>query len=122
MTARQPMRLAAIRLFVTDLDRARAFYDGLLDWPLKVADAGFAVFSLGGVDVIVEVADPDDPEEAAFIGRFTGISFSVQDIDHAYRTLLDAGVRFDGPPQVQPWGGTLAHFFDPDGNTLTLVA
>ena len=118
----QPMRLAAVRLFVTDIDRARAFYGDILGWTLKVADADYAVFSVGGTDIVVETSDPETPEEAALVGRFAGISFSVGNIEHAYRTLSDAGVRFDGPPQPQPWGGTLTHFLDPDGNMLTLVA
>ena len=122
MTDGQPMRLAAVRLFVTDMDRARTFYTEILGWTLKVANGDYAVFAVGGADVIVETADPEDPEEAALIGRFAGISFQVGDIQHAYRTLSRSGVRFDGAPQTQPWGGTLAHFFDPDGNTLTLVA
>ena len=122
MTGHQPMRLAAIRLFVTDIDRARAFYADILGWPLKVADSDYAVFTVSGADVVVEAADPGEPEEAALIGRFSGVSFAVDDIDHAYRLLSEAGVRFEAAPQAQPWGGTLAHFLDPDGNTLTLVS
>ena len=122
MTEGHAMRLAAVRVFVTDMDRALAFYRDTLGWPVKVSDDGFAVFGAGGADVVVETGDPADAEEAALIGRFTGISFAVDDIEHAHRLLSEAGVRFDGPPQAQDWGGTLAHFFDPDGNTLTLVA
>ena len=122
MTDGHPMRLAAVRLFVTDMDRACTFYNEILGWTLKAAAGNYAVFAAGGADVIVEAADPEDPEEAALIGRFAGISFQVDDIQHAYRMLSQSGVRFDGAPQTQTWGGTLAHFFDPDGNTLTLVA
>ncbi len=121
MTGHQTMRLAAVRLFVSDLDRARAFYEQALGWTLKVADSGFAVFDAGAADIVVEAADPEDPEEEALIGRFAGISFAVDDIEHAYRLLLASDVRFDGAPEAQPWGGTLAHFYDPDGNILTLV-
>lgn len=122
MTGHPTMRFAAIRLFVTDIDRARAFYSDLLGWPVKVADPDYAVFAVDGADVVVEAADPEDPEGAALIGRFVGVSFAVDDIDHAYRLLSEAGVRFHDAPRTQPWGGTLAHFLDPDGNTLTLVA
>jgi hypothetical protein len=30
-------------------------------------------------------------------------------------------VVFDGPPERQIWGGTLAHFRDHAGNVLTLL-
>ena len=71
---------------------------------------GFAVFPVGGADVVVESADPADPEEAAMVGRFTGISFAVDDIGHAYDTLRAAGVRFDGAPEVQPFTAVEKYF------------
>lgn len=42
-------------------------------------------------------------------------------IDAEYRRLSSGGVKFQAPPQHQPWGGTLAHFDDPAGNILTLL-
>lgn len=35
--------------------------------------------------------------------------------------LASRGVDVVGWPETQPWGGTLAHIADPDGNVLTLV-
>ena len=32
------------------------------------------------------------------------------------------GVRFEGPPQSQLWGGTFARFMDVDGNSFELIA
>lgn len=55
------------------------------------------------------------------VGRFTGVSFDTDDIERAYRRLFALGVPFQGPPEKQDWGGSLAHFRDPDGNLLTLV-
>jgi uncharacterized glyoxalase superfamily protein PhnB len=48
-------------------------------------------------------------------------SFTVEDIDGAYRNLIAKGVSFPAPPEVRPWGGILAFPRDPDGNILTLV-
>jgi hypothetical protein len=50
-----------------------------------------------------------------------GVCLTVGDIRASYAELTKRGVIFDEPPEVQPWGGTLAHFKDPDGNVLTLV-
>jgi lactoylglutathione lyase len=112
----------AVRIFVTDLKRARRFYGGVLALPERDASDGAAVFDLGGVDVVVEACAPDDPEAAALVGRFLPVSFNISDDIHAvYRWLLDQGVAFAGPPEKQPWGGTLAFPRDPDGNVLTLV-
>jgi predicted enzyme related to lactoylglutathione lyase len=55
------------------------------------------------------------------VGRFSGISFTVRDIEAVYNALELKGVHFLAPPEKQSWGGYLAHFQDPDGNTLTLA-
>ncbi len=51
----------------------------------------------------------------------TGIAFAVADIRAAYAALSDKKVRFDGRPELQPWGWALAYFFDTDDNILTLI-
>jgi predicted enzyme related to lactoylglutathione lyase len=85
-------------------------------------DAGGALlFDTGTCTLIVEAWDADDEEGRALIGRFTGVSFDVSDIGATQATLDERGVRFDGQPETQGWGGQLTHFYDPDGNVLTLV-
>ena len=82
---------------------------------------GWAQFDTGGSQLAIERADPDDTETAELVGRYVGVSLQVSDIDAKYKTLLDRGVEFLGPPEMQPWGGTLAHFRDPEDNVLTLL-
>ncbi|NIR61976.1 MAG: hypothetical protein GWO02_22070, partial [Gammaproteobacteria bacterium] len=53
-------------------------------------------------------------------GRFTGITITVKDVEACYRHLLSLGVAFHEPPVKQPWGGVMAFFDDPGGNTQTL--
>ena len=36
------------------------------------------------------------------------------------RQLVRAGVEFRRPPEQEPWGGWIATFFDPDGNTICI--
>ena len=55
------------------------------------------------------------------VGRFVGVSLRVDDIDGVYETLKMRGVQFKSPPEKQSWGGSHAHFQDPDGNILTLL-
>lgn len=45
----------------------------------------------------------------------------VDSIDQVYKLLTTKGVEFSGRPEKQPWGGTLAHLKDLDGNVLTLM-
>ena len=42
-------------------------------------------------------------------------------MDRTWRFLTGKGVVFTEPPEKQQWGGTIAHFRDPDGNILTLL-
>ncbi len=116
-------KLYAVRVFTTRWDEAVPFYRDTLGWPLRVLDEplGWAQFDLGGSDIGLERLSAGDPEASSLVGRFTGISIAVDDIQASYGRLCDAGVVFDGPPERQPWGGVLAHFKDPDGNALTLL-
>ena len=118
------MKLSALRLYVHRLDRAHDFYGQRLGLPLK-ADGrthGWCVFSLGEVDLVVEAVPPEASEdEQALVGRHTGFSFAVADIQARQRELADRGVPFQSAPELQAWGGWLTTFEDPDGNELQLV-
>jgi len=114
-------RIAAARVFVANLEKAIRFYRDSLGLTLSGQTSSTAVFVLNGLDFIVETANPAEPEGAAMIGRFTALSFEVENCKDACGQLTGQGVQFLGPAQTQAWGGTLAHFLDPDGNVLTLV-
>lgn len=111
-------RIGAVRIFVRDLAAARAFYADVLKLPERVDGDAFSAFRLAGVDIVVEVAT-DDQED--MVGRFTGFSFAVEDIDGTLSELQRAGVKILGDAEKQFWGGILAHIADPEGNELTLV-
>ena len=112
--------VSAVRIFVDDIARARHFYRDVLALRETSATPEWAVFDLDGKNIIVEMVPPDDPEHD-LVGRLLAVSFEVDDIDAVYRTLKAKGVVFEGPPEKQSWGGTLAFPRDPDGNILTLV-
>ncbi len=118
------MKLAALRLFVHDLATARRFYESMLGLRLQVDGAarGFCTFDLSGVTLVVESVAPEaNEDEQSLVGRFTGVSFAVADIQIAWRQLQAGGVYFSGAPERQAWGGWLATFEDPAGNQLQIV-
>lgn len=84
-------------------------------------DIGWAEYDLGGPCFGIERVQPGDTEGATLVGRFVGVSLRVDDIDRTWRSLTAKGVDFTEPPEKQDWGGTIAHFQDPDGNILTLL-
>jgi predicted enzyme related to lactoylglutathione lyase len=117
------MKIGGVRLFVDSIDTVLPFYRALLGEPMaQDAAAGFVVFDAAGVNIVVERVDTDaDPEDRALVGRFTGVSFEVDDIALAHAQLSAAGVLFSAEPELQAWGGWLASLQDPAGNQLQLV-
>jgi len=118
------MNLSTARVFVRDLPAAHAFYGATLGLPVQAGgpDAGFCVFGAGNCQLVVEPVPPEAPQdEQVLVGRFTGLSFTVPDIDAKHRELVARGVQFSGTPERQFWGGTLVTLRDPAGNELQLV-
>ena len=115
--------LNAVRVFVTDWERSLEFYSKTLGMPVSLAtpEIGWAELDTGEAHLALERVDPKDKEAVALVGRFVSVSLQVDDIQDLYETLVSRGVDFVEPPEKQPWGGTLAHFRDPDGNVLTLL-
>ncbi len=116
------MKLFGVRIFVNNLSEAKSFCQDVLELEIAWDMEEMGAFGLDvGAQLIVEQGDATDPEEAQLIGRFAGVSLQVNDIEAVYSKLTGKGVTFSGSPAKQPWGGTLAHFKDPSGNTLTLL-
>jgi catechol 2,3-dioxygenase-like lactoylglutathione lyase family enzyme len=116
------MKLFGVRIFVDDYAQARAFYAETLGLPVAWEMPDLEAFGVeaGAAQIIVECEGPESPARA-YVGRFAGVSLAVDEIAATYEDLKAKGVAFEGPPEKQPWGGTLAHFKDPAGNILTLL-
>lgn len=118
------MNLNTARIFVRDIAAAKQFYEHQLGLPLKAdgSQHGYCVFKSGGMELVVECVAEDAPEDdQALVGRFTGLSFTVEDIAAKHQALEALGVHFTGLPEKQYWGGILATFEDPSGNGLQIV-
>lgn len=46
------------------------------------------------------------------------LAFTVEDIEDAYKKLLDLGVEFIEKPKKRPWGASNMSFYDPDRNII----
>ena len=118
------MQLSAVRIGVRDLREAREFYSSVLGLELMHdgIQHGYLIFDSRGIRIILDSVPADAPDdEQAFVGRFTGVSFEVEDISAQFRRLVAGGVHFVQAPEKQFWGGTLATFEDPSSNQLQLV-
>lgn len=110
-------RISYVNIFVSDFDRALAFYTDKLGLKSVVNDAdfGYASFETHGAGFAFAQTD-----QAELVGRHTGIGWGVADLDATHRELVERGVEFASPPEMQPWGGYMAIFRDPDGNLFYL--
>lgn len=112
--------IGQIRVQVTDVDRAVAFYREVLGMPLQFAFPGMAFFDLDGVRLMLV-----EPEGRAFGGE-SAIYYRVADIGQAVTTLEARGVTFDDQPHVvhrdPEYDLWMAFFRDPDGNVLALMS
>ena len=91
-------------LFVSDLDRSRAFYrdpDGLLLIDSATAD---------------DLLGPANTDHEPARGARSVLVAPVPDVDAAYAELSSRGAEFIRPPEDRAWGLRCAHFKDPDGN------
>jgi predicted enzyme related to lactoylglutathione lyase len=113
------MYISYVNIFVSDLERAVAFYQSCLGLKPECnsAEHSYASFSAGAVRLGLVVPGPDHRE---LIGRHTGVGLAVADLDAEYARLSSRGVVFKMPPARQPWGGFMALIADPDDNVFYL--
>jgi predicted enzyme related to lactoylglutathione lyase len=111
---------------VDDLDRARAFYEGVLGLGTSAESMG-GVMQLhvgGGRDVLVYAKGT-----AHTPASYTVLNFPVPDIDAAVAELTGRGVQFlhyDNPPTdatgvMRAGGPLIAWFTDPAGNVFSVI-
>ncbi len=115
--------VSAITIGVSDLDRAKKFYEGL-GWPIEqdhgvfvsfAADEGSSALSLYSREGLAD--DAGVPPEGS---GFTGVTFSyfVRSEATVDAVLADAergGGTIVRPAQSAQWGGYFGHFADLDG-------
>jgi predicted enzyme related to lactoylglutathione lyase len=109
--------LYSVAVFVTDIERAIAFYADDLGLPLMKRGSFGAEFLEGDCRLGVHPAVHADAR--ALVGRHTGITFQVKDLLDFCERLHQRNVRFLNEPTQQSWG-IMAMVADPDGNVIAL--
>jgi catechol 2,3-dioxygenase-like lactoylglutathione lyase family enzyme len=119
----------AATLPVVDMDRARDFYEGVLELePVSVIGNNDAVIYACGGGTLLNIYRRPTPTKA----DHTAASWSVDDIEAAVEDLVNRGVVFEqyNIPEmglktdsrgIADMGGELAAWFkDPEGNILAI--
>lgn len=109
--------LHSAAIFVTDLERARAFYEDALGLP--IARAGTFGFEFLDTAPHLGVHPATHAEARALVGRHTGLTFRVPELLTFCTRLGELGVHFVAEPTQQGFG-IMAMVADPDGNIMAL--
>jgi catechol 2,3-dioxygenase-like lactoylglutathione lyase family enzyme len=117
-----PKGVAAITLFVDDLEEARRFYRRVFDVPALVEDDDSTAFRFGNtiVNLLQATAARELVEPAAVGGPDGGarlvFTIDVDDVDAMCAELAARGVELLNGPLDRPWGVRTASFKDPGGH------
>ncbi|MBV8216606.1 MAG: VOC family protein [Verrucomicrobia bacterium] len=99
---------------VTDLKRARAFYEGTLGLKpgmlFEGEGTGYIEYEIGPGVVAIGAGSEQ---------LKTSVALEVDDFDQAIKELKEAGTKFAIEPVDFP-GCRMAAVLDPDGNTVTI--
>jgi len=120
-------RLDYTILVVEDLDRALAFYAGILGIPIHHRSDPYAQLVTGTTRLALYTRaalarslgrelTPPDPESPT-----TELGFVVADVDAAFATFTARGADGPVPPTDRPWPQRTAWLRDPDGHWIELI-
>jgi catechol 2,3-dioxygenase-like lactoylglutathione lyase family enzyme len=123
-----PKGVAAITLFVEDLDAARRFYRDVFQVDVLLEDDDSTAFRFGNTIVNLLKASAADElvAPAAVGGRESGarlvFTIDVDDVDATCAELAARGVELLNGPIDRPWGVRTASFLDPGGHIWEIAA
>ena len=114
-------RITAITLGVSDIERARSFYEGL-GWEGESPDGEVVFFQAGGMVLALWGRDLL-AEDSAVVdsGGWGGVTLaynvrSPEEVDSVIAAASAAGARVGRSPAATFWGGYSGVFIDPDGH------
>jgi uncharacterized protein len=116
-------RISLITLGVTDLAKARAFYEAL-GWKASSASQPEVVFFQGNGLALALFGRQDLAKDAGLPDRPTGFAAislaynarSKGEVDQVFAQAVAAGAVAVKPPEDVFWGGYSGYFGDPDGH------
>ena len=114
--------MAQTIVFVDDVARMQAFYQGILGLPVITAEPGWVQLDAGGVIFALHAIKPGpklpDPAPER-VDSCIKLCFHVDDIDAARAALVAGGVRMR---EIHRYGGVaLCDGIDPEGNVFQIT-
>lgn len=114
-------RIGQIFVTIHDLARAVKFYKEALGMKHLFTVSGMAFFDCGGIRLMLGI-----PEKPEFDHPSSILYFNVEDIQKAFLTLTERGVRFEGQPhllaKMEKYDLWMAFFRDSEKNLFALMS
>ena len=117
-----PKEIAAMTLFVDNLEDTKRFYQKVFGLPVHYEDDDSAVFKFGGTlinllktSAAVQLIEPAGVASAEAGARMQ-LTIQVDDVDATCAELISRGVQLLNGPMDRPWGIRTASFRDPAGH------
>ncbi len=107
-----------ITFYVSDLGKAKKFYEKILGLEKKYEYSSYVGFECGGVEIGL-IPKPESEQKASQTSP--SVEFLVDNVDKVYEDLKSKGVKFTKELHDEPWGGKQATFTDPDGHILEIA-
>ena len=123
-----PGGIAAITLFVEDLEAAKGFYQEVFRLPVFYEDENSSVFKFGEtlVNLLRASEAPSMIAPASVAPSDAGVRFQftlgVEDVDGMCEELKRRGVELLNGPMDRPWGIRTASFRDQGGHIWEIAA
>ena len=122
-------RISLITLGVADLQRAVAFYEGVVGWNAEASPPGVIFFDLNGIVFALWPHDELAKDMGLMIDHvpaYRGYSLahnvrSELEVDEIFARLKSHGATILKEPQKAFWGGYSGYFSDPDGHTWEIA-
>ena len=117
-------KLFRVILPVTDIEKAKAFYEAVLNIPGQRVSPGRHYFNCDGTILACydPVADGDGAADGWKHHPKQYAYFAVSDLDAVLQQVKKAGSKVvDGGIQRMPWGERLCWTKDPFGNPISFV-
>jgi len=118
------MHLAQAILFVVDVPRMQAFYEGVLGLAVAAAEPGFVQLSAGQALLALHAIPPEYAPEVSSPpvereDQAIKLAFHVDDVDAERARLVEHGVTMR---DVKRWSGiAFCDGIDPEGNVFQLT-
>lgn len=111
--------VAGVVIWTNQMDEMLTFYKDTLGLNTHSERPYFVSFKFGnirlGLGIHSKVAGQTQETHRIMI------NLGVDDIHKEHKRLVSRGVKFMRKPEKEDWGGWVATFNDPNGNTLQLI-